>query len=105
MSFRGDRLKRLREERDLTQDDLAKKISVSRPTLSKYESGDVDISTETAVLLADIFDVSTDYLLGKSDVRHHVVTRAAHATGDLSKEELEKVEEYIKFIKSQRSEP
>ena len=65
-----NRLKLLREEKGLIQKDIANLLNVSIPAVNQYESGKRDMSTETVVKLAEYFNVSTDYLLGKSDIRN-----------------------------------
>lgn len=65
----GERLKQLRKEYKLTQTDLGNKINVTKVSISGYENGNRSPDTETLTRLADYFDVSTDYLLGRSDVR------------------------------------
>ena len=65
-----NRLKLLREEKGLIQKDIAKLLNVSIPAINQYESGKRDMSTETVIKLAEYFNVSTDYLLGKSDIRN-----------------------------------
>ena len=65
-----NRLKSLRLEKGLLQSDIARIINKSDRIVGFYESGDRDMSTDTLSILADFFDVSIDYLLGKSDVRH-----------------------------------
>jgi len=64
------RLKLLREEAGLTQKQLADKLGVSRGTIGMYEIGQRDPDTETLQKLSDIFGVSVDYLLGKTDIRN-----------------------------------
>lgn len=64
-----NRLKELREESGLTQKELAHKLNLSKPTISKYEDGSVDMSTQTLDLCAQLFDCSIDYLLYRTDVR------------------------------------
>ena len=59
----GSRLKELRISKNLTQEDLAKKINLSKANISKYEADLVEPSLETLSLLAKLFDVSTNYLL------------------------------------------
>ena len=66
-----NRLKFLREEKGLFQKDIAKLLNVSVPAVNQYESGKRDMSTETVVKLAEHFGVSTDFLLGKSDIRNY----------------------------------
>ncbi len=65
-----NRLKLLREEKGLYQKDIAKLLNVSIPAINQYESEKRDMSTNTVLLLAEYFKVSTDYLLGKTDVRN-----------------------------------
>lgn len=65
-----NRLKDLRLERGLLQSDIAKIINKSDRIVGFYESGERDMGTETLSKLADFFNVSIDYLLGKSDVRN-----------------------------------
>lgn len=64
-----NRLKILREEKKLNQIELGKIIGVSGQALGMYENEKRDMSTDTVIKLANYFDVSTDYLLGKSDTR------------------------------------
>lgn len=59
-----NRLKLLRENRGLLQSDVAKVISVSTSAYGFYETGKRDIPTNTLVILADFFGVSSDYILG-----------------------------------------
>lgn len=66
MTF-GARLKELRKMAGLTQSDLASKLSLSKANISKYESEEIQPSLQTLVKLSDIFETSTDYLLGNTD--------------------------------------
>lgn len=63
-----ERLKELRLQKQLLQKDIAEEIKVSRTTYVKYENGDSEPNQETIIKLATFFDVTTDYLLGKSNV-------------------------------------
>lgn len=65
-----NRLRELRTEKGLLQSDIAKVIGKKDRIVGFYESGERDPSTETLSILADFFNVSTDYLLGKSDIRN-----------------------------------
>jgi len=62
-----NRIKQLRLERDMSQEDLSKVLNVKRAVISKYELEQVPLSGETIMRLASFFDVSTDYLLGMSE--------------------------------------
>lgn len=61
------RLKELREEKGLSQRQLAREIQATQANISRWEKGTQDPSTEWIILLAKFFDVSTDYLLGVED--------------------------------------
>lgn len=64
-----NRLKELRIERGLLQSDIAKIINKSERTVGFYETGERDMNTETLATLANFFDCTIDYLLGKTDTR------------------------------------
>ena len=61
------RLKSLRKEYYFKQSDVADKIGIGRTTYSKYETGDILPPVDQVVKLSNLFNVSTDYLLNKSD--------------------------------------
>lgn len=63
----GARLKALRKAKNLTQKELAEKINVTHVSISGYENGNRTPDTETLQALADFFNVSTDYLLGRDE--------------------------------------
>lgn len=65
-----NRLKLLREEKELLQSDIGKILGVTSNAIGYYENGKRDIPTEYVIKLAEYFNVSTDYLLGKSDIRN-----------------------------------
>ena len=65
-----NRIKMLREEKGLNQIELGKIINVSGQALGMYENEKRDLSTDAVIKLAEYFNVSTDYLLGKSDLRN-----------------------------------
>lgn len=64
------RLRDLREDADLYQKDVAKVLSCAQTTYSDYERGILDIPTEVLIRLADFYDTSTDYILGRTNRRH-----------------------------------
>ena len=67
-----NRLKSLRLENNKLQSDIGKMLGVSDRAVGNYENGKRDMSPETIIKLANYFNVSTDYLLGKSDVRKSI---------------------------------
>lgn len=61
------RLRDLREDRDLSQREVAKLLEMSQTGCSKYETGENDIPTSVLQRLADFYNVSVDYLLGRTN--------------------------------------
>ena len=61
------RLRRLRERKGLSRRTLSELCGLSKNMIAVYELGEADPSTETICLLADHFDVSADYLLGRKE--------------------------------------
>ncbi len=61
-----NRIRDLREDRDLTQADIAKVIGTTQQQYSKIETGKADISGDKLKLLATFYNVSVDYILGLS---------------------------------------
>ncbi len=68
MSGFSERLRSLREQCDYTQEDVANIIHVNKQTISQYELGKRQPDFEKLERLCDVFNVSSDYLLGKSNV-------------------------------------
>mgnify|MGYP002579452488 CR=1 FL=1 len=80
----AERLRELRKERHVTQKDMGEILGIQLRSYQCYESGDRRPDYEKLVALADYFDVTTDYLLGRSDVRgEHGMGRRPAATGIL----------------------
>lgn len=65
------RLKNLRESKGWTQEELGKKLHLGKSSISMYEKGDRVPSHDILLNIADIFDVSVDYLLGKTEVKNY----------------------------------
>ena len=64
-----ERIRNLREDRDLKQGDLAALLHCTQACYSNYENGKRDIPTEVLCTLSDFYGVSIDYLLGKTNVK------------------------------------
>ncbi len=64
-----NRLKELREDKDLYQKDIAKFLNMSQNGYSSYETERLDIPTEILKKLADYYNTSIDYLLYRTDTR------------------------------------
>lgn len=61
----AQRLKELRKEHNLTQQEVADKINISRPAYSQYEIGKKEPRLYTLIAIADFYKISVDYLLGR----------------------------------------
>ena len=114
-----ERLRELRTQNNYSQQDLADKIGVTKQTISQYERGVRKPDMDTLTALCDVFNVSSDYLMGKSDVTVRLLTSddlrrlnmsrqnqpniAAHFDGDdFTADEWEEIEKFKMFVKSKR---
>ncbi|WP_411347975.1 helix-turn-helix domain-containing protein [Paenibacillus sp. WLX2291] len=61
------RIRHLREDKDLTQTQMAQYLQCSQRIYSNYERGEVDIPTHILIKIADFHDTSTDYLLNRTN--------------------------------------
>lgn len=71
-----NRIKSLREENHITQEELAKKMGLSKGIISLYEKEIRKPSLEILIKLSEIFDCSIDYILCKTDIRNAVINLA-----------------------------
>ena len=67
MQMETERIKALREDRDLTQQAAAEYLQITRSTYSNYENGIREFPLEVLKKLADLYDTSLDYLLERTD--------------------------------------
>lgn len=65
-----NRLKEIREDKDLTQKEISKMLKIDQSNYSKYELEKINIPIETLKTLADFYNTSTDYLLYRTDNRN-----------------------------------
>lgn len=61
------RIRDLREDHDLNQQDIAAILNITQSTYSRYEAGLYDLPTDILIKLADFYHTSTDYLLDRTD--------------------------------------
>lgn len=66
------RIRDLREDKDLTQKQIAEILGMSQTGYSKYETGENDIPTQILIKLADFYQTSTDYILGRTNNPKHI---------------------------------
>ena len=100
----GYRLRELRKENKMSQETLGKILGVTKVSVSGYENGTRTPSLETFCILADIFETTTDYLLGREVP---IVTEdGSEYIGSISKDDIDIINEirhypilYTKLIK------
>ncbi len=91
----GMRLKKLREQNNLSQTDMADRLSIAKSTLCHYESDTRQPPLGTLMRIAGTFNVSTDYLLGME--KEHQIN-----TADLNESEIEMVRQLIDWMLRER---
>ena len=64
-----ERIRNMREDNDLTQADVARHLNISQSTYSDYELGKLNVPIPSLSRLADLFGTSTDYLIGRTDLK------------------------------------
>lgn len=98
-----NRLKFLRIEKGETLEKLAAFLNVTIQTISNYENEKRDMTPETILKLAEYFNVSTDFLLGKSNIRNPEEIKFANAGGidteGLSEEEIKEIQRQVEFMR------
>ena len=65
------RLKDLREDADIKQQEIASYLHIKQNTYSQYENGQRQLPIEFLIALAKFYDVSTDYILGLTSIKSH----------------------------------
>lgn len=98
----GIRIKDLRKERNITQSDLAKILNVTQDSISLWEKNKRVPDTQYIIQLANYFEVSTDYLLGRSDDFGNVTVTTASPSAVLTPDELELLELYKKLPRTRQ---
>ena len=94
------KLKELREEKGLTQIKLAEALKCKHMTITNYEKGKSCPSLRLLCMIAQYFAVSTDYLLGMSDIRqgNQCNNKLCCMNEKLDEEGRQKVEQFIEFL-------
>lgn len=104
-----NRIKILRIERGLSQAALAKQLGCAAATVSKYELEQRDLDTPTINRLCDIFECTSDYLLGRTDEPGAMLPRGEqldselyHMLADLNPDEVPIAKAFIAGLKASR---
>ncbi|AER15032.1 helix-turn-helix domain-containing protein [Streptococcus suis] len=66
------RIRDIREDHDLTQQTVSDYLSITRSAYAKIERGEHTLSAEVLIQLSNLYNVSTDYLLGQTDFPHRI---------------------------------
>lgn len=105
-SILGSRLKELRIEAKMTQEEFGKPYSLKKSTVSQYESGASRPDDELKKKIATDFNVSLDWLMGLTDTRNPIKyddsTIALHSDkdyDDLPSEAIDEINNFIEYIK------
>lgn len=95
----GERLSELRKDKHYTQEELGQMLSVSKYTISSYENEKTSPDDETKVLIAKIFDVSVDYLMGLIDtpVSYERGERVIMLPKSFTEEDIKETKTFVEF--------
>lgn len=100
----SEKLKKLRKEKRVTQIELAKILSVDCSTVTKWETGKSNPDLNKIQKIADFFDVSIDYLLGRDENKEIYVIESGNEAGNrtvlnVSEDEMELVGSILKIVR------
>lgn len=100
----GERLQELRKDKEISQAEFAKILGVSHYTISSYECNRSDPDDNAKIIIAKLFDVSVDYLIGLIDEplsydRNHMVISVPRT---FDENDIANIKEYVKFLEFQK---
>lgn len=99
-------LKLLRGEKNMSQQELADALGISKSSINMYERGERQPNFEVLETIADYFNVDIDYLLGRTTKTTKIIkpqTIAAHFDGDeYTEAELDEIKKFAEFVKTKR---
>lgn len=102
METLGIRIKDLRKEKKLTQKELAQILSITIPTLSHWECDYQEPSSKDLLAISNAFNVSTDYLLGRTDEFGAIIPNPSPTVPALSDEERQLLELFSRMDRAQK---
>ena len=94
MNNRLKNLKLLRAEKGVSQQKVADAINSNQQSIHRYENGDYQPDIETLIALADYFDTSIDYIVGRTDIRNRIERVDKYS---LNKEEAKLIDNFRDF--------
>lgn len=103
----GRRIVSLREKRGWTQKELANRVKLNVSVMNRIELNERPVKDNELLNLANVLEVSTDYLLGRTNQKntsdYEIQTIAAHHDGDeWTEEELEEIERFKEFVRMKK---
>ena len=111
MPLRHDRLREVRAQRDMSQDDIAAAVGIGARQYRRYEAGESEPTADVLGKIADAYQVNVDYLLGRSNdpspyaqlsSREVMEARLAAIFAELNSEQRETLISYARFLKENR---
>ena len=104
-----NRIKQLREELNISQNELAKKLNKTQQMVSLYENGTYELDLDGYIILSKLFNCPIEYIAGKSDIRNpEELKNIKHAnagglnTDGLDDDDLEELQRQIDYIKKMK---
>ena len=104
-----NRIKQLREELKISQNELGKKLNKTQQQISLYENGTNELDLDGYLFLSKLFNCSIEYIAGKSDIRNpEELKNIKHAnsggldTKGLDDEDLKELQRQIDYIKKMK---
>ncbi len=104
-----NRIKQLREELKISQNELGKKLNKTQQQISLYENGTNELDLDGYLILSKLFNCSIEYIAGKSDIRNpEELKNIKHAnsggldTKGLDDEDLKELQRQIDYIKKMK---
>ena len=96
----GDKLKNLRESKDMTQSEMAKLLGVAQSTYSQYEIGDRRLPDDLKIKLADFYKVTVDYLLGREEPNYILAAHRKGGIAELPEEAQKELDNYVEYLRA-----
>lgn len=95
MATFGERLKKLRKDKKVTQKELANFLKIAESSVSMYERNEREPSFDLVKRLSNFFDVTSDYLLGISEDEDPIYVAFSHGNDELTEDEKEFLERQL----------
>jgi transcriptional regulator with XRE-family HTH domain len=103
MATFGERLRLLREEQKMAQKEIASLLGLTYSAIGKYETDSTKPSSDSINKLADYFHVTTDYLLGRSNIRlsaEEILAEHRDMIADLSETARKEIMDFVGYIRN-----